>query len=148
MTQDEQHIIQQALSILDKHLKTTGVELTSPQAVRDYLRLQIECEEREIFAVLFLNAQNLLIAYVPMFAGTLTEARVYPREIVREGLRLNAASIIMAHNHPSGNATPSEADVQLTRTVQAACNLVDIRVLDHFVVGTRWVSSLAELGKM
>ena len=118
----------------------------TPQAVRDYLQLQLGSRPHEIFAVLFLNSQNRLIALEEMFRGTLTTTSVYPREVVIRALALNAASVVLAHNHPSGAAQPSQADEALTRTLKAALALVDVRVLDHFVVTASRAISMAELG--
>ena len=119
---------------------------STPQAVRDYLQLQLGSRPHEIFAVLFLNSQNRLIALEEMFRGTLTTTSVYPREVVIRALALNAASVVLAHNHPSGAAQPSQADEALTRTLKAALALVDVRVLDHFVVTASRAISMAELG--
>lgn len=116
----------------------------SPQKVKDYLRLQLGSRRHEVFAVLFLDAQNRLIALEEMFRGTLTQTSVYPREVVKRALDLHAASVILAHNHPSGAAEPSRADEYLTQTLKTALALVDVRVLDHLVVGHSDVASFAE----
>jgi DNA repair protein RadC len=118
----------------------------SPQAVKDYLRLQISNLPHEVFAVLFLDSQQRLIAFEELFRGTLSQASVYPREVVKRALALNAAAAILAHNHPSGAAEPSRADEVLTQTLKAALALVDVRVLDHFVVSRGDVVSFAERG--
>lgn len=118
----------------------------SPQAVRDYLKLQLSALEHEVFAVLFLNAQHHLIAYEPMFRGTLTQTSVYPREVLKRCLDLNAAAVILAHNHPSGVAEPSRADEFLTQSLKSALAMIDVRVLDHMVVGRGKVVSFAERG--
>jgi DNA repair protein RadC len=119
---------------------------STPQAVRDYLQLQIGGRPHEIFAVLFLDSQHRLIALEEMFRGTLTQTSVYPREVVRRALDLHAGSVVLAHNHPSGTAQPSRADEALTQTLKAALALVDVRVLDHFVVTSHQAVSMAELG--
>ena len=119
---------------------------STPQAVRDYLQLQLGSRSHEIFAVLFLDSQHRLIALEEMFRGTLTQTSVYPREVVQRALALNAASVVLAHNHPSGTAQPSRADEALTQTLKAALALVDVRVLDHFVVTRAEARSMAELG--
>ena len=119
---------------------------TTPQAVRDYLQLQLGSRPHEIFAVLFLDAQHRLIALEELFRGTLTQTSVYPREVVVRALALQAASVVLAHNHPSGEARPSRADEALTQTLKAALALVDVRVLDHFVVTRTQAVSMAELG--
>ena len=118
----------------------------SPVAVRNYLQLQLGSRAHEIFAVLFLDAQHRLLALEEMFRGTLTQTSVYPREVVIRALALNAASVVLAHNHPSGTANPSPADIALTQTLKAALALVDVRVLDHFVVTRSAAVSMAEQG--
>jgi DNA repair protein RadC len=119
---------------------------TTPHAVRDYLQLQLGGHTFEVFAVLFLDSQHRLIALEEMFRGTLTQTSVYPREVVKRALTLNAGSVVLAHNHPSGSVQPSRADEALTQTLKAALALVDVRVLDHFVVTTSQAVSMAELG--
>jgi DNA repair protein RadC len=123
-----------------------GDILVSPLAVRLYLQLLFAQEEREVFAALFLSTQNRLIAAEKLFFGTLSQTAVYPREIVKRALSLNAGAVIFAHNHPSGVAEPSRADEMLTRTLKEALSLVDVRVLDHFVVGGTKTTSFAERG--
>jgi DNA repair protein RadC len=118
----------------------------APEAVKQYLRLKLAGLSHEVFAVLFLDAQHRLIAMEEMFRGTLTQTSVYPREVVKRGLDLGAAAVILAHNHPSGVAEPSRADELLTRQLSSALALVDMRVLDHLVVGRGEVVSLAERG--
>jgi DNA repair protein RadC len=118
----------------------------TPQAVRDYLQLQLGGLHHEVFAVLFLDSQHRLIVLEEMFRGTLTQTSVYPREVVKQALTLNASSVVLAHNHPSGTAQPSRADEALTHTLKAALALVDVRVLDHFVVTASQAVSMAELG--
>lgn len=111
-----------------------GVSLSSPGAVRDYLRLCLGRLPHELFAVLFLDAQNRLIRMEEMFRGTLTQASIYPREVVKQALTHNAAAVILAHNHPSGVAEPSRADEMITQALKQALSLVDVKVLDHFIV--------------
>jgi DNA repair protein RadC len=118
----------------------------APGKVKDYLRLQLGSRAHEVFAVLFLDAQNRLLRLEEMFRGTLTQTSVYPREVVKRALDLHAAAVILAHNHPSGLAEPSRADEYLTQTLKTALALVDIRVLDHLVVGQSDVVSFAERG--
>ncbi|MFZ2651990.1 MAG: DNA repair protein RadC [Burkholderiaceae bacterium] len=118
----------------------------APDKVKDYLRMQLCGREHEVFAVLFLDAQNCLIGYEEMFRGTLTQTSVYPREVVKRALQQQAGAVIFAHNHPSGAAEPSRADEFLTQTLKSALALIDVRVLDHFVVGNSEVVSLAERG--
>ncbi len=139
-------VIAQALSIMESRLQYRDVALTSPQAVRDYLRLRIATLEHEVFVVLFLDSQNRLIAVEELFRGTLTQTSVYPREVVKAALKHNAAGVILAHNHPSGVVEPSRADELLTQSLKAALSLVDIRTLDHFVVAGTQTTSFAERG--
>jgi len=120
--------------------------LTSPGAVRDYLRLAIAGHEHEVFVCLWLDAQHRVIGCEELFRGTLTQTSVYPREVVKAALRNNAAAVIFAHNHPSGAAQPSQADELLTRNLKEALAMVDIKVLDHFIVAGRQALSFAERG--
>ncbi len=124
----------------------SGPVFDSPQRVRDYLRLEIADREQEIFMVLFLDSQHQLIAAEELFKGTLAQTSVYPREVVKRALALNAAAVVLAHNHPSGCAEPSSADAHLTQVLRSALALVDVRVLDHFVVTRASVTSMAERG--
>ncbi|AVR98237.1 RadC family protein [Pseudoduganella armeniaca] len=125
-----------------------GETLNSPQAVKEYLRLALIGQPYESFHVLFLDVRNRLIEAREMFRGTLTHTSVYPREIVREALAYNAASVLLAHNHPSGIPDPSESDLALTRTLVQALALIDVRILDHFVVAGHRVHSFAENGQI
>ena len=125
---------------------THGDALTSPEAVRDYLRLTLASLPHETFVVLFLDSQHRLLAADELFRGTLAQTSVYPREIVKAALARNAAAVIFAHNHPSGVAEPSRADELLTQALKQALALVDIRTLDHFVVAGHRVVSFAERG--
>lgn len=124
-----------------------GINLSSPGAVRDYLRLSLAALPYEIFCVLYMDAQNRLLAMDELFRGTLTQTSVYPREVVKLALARNAAAVIFAHNHPSGISEPSRADETLTRTLKQALSLVDVKVLDHFIVaGNGTPLSFAERG--
>lgn len=118
----------------------------SPQRVKDFLAMKLRALPHEVFAVLFLDSQHRLIEYRPMFQGTLAQTSVYPREVVKLALALNAGAVILAHNHPSGVAEPSRADEFLTQSLKSALALVDVRVLDHLVVGAAQVVSFAERG--
>lgn len=122
--------------------------LGSPQAVKDYLRLTLGGYPHEVFVLLFLDAQNRILGWEELFRGTLTQTSVYPREVVKRALAHNAAAVILAHNHPSGVAEASRADEMLTAQLQQALALVDVRVLDHFVVTASRILSFAESGKM
>ena len=120
--------------------------LNSPQQVRDYLVLKLANQPKEVFVVLFLDAQNRLIATEEMFSGTLTQTSVYPREVVKRTLHYNAASVMFAHNHPSGVAKQSRADESITQALKKALALVDVRVLDHFIVAGNETLSFVEIG--
>lgn len=123
-----------------------GAALTSPGAVRDYLRLSIGTKAHEVFVCLWLDAQHRVIHVEEAFRGTLTQTSVYPREIVKKALQVNAAAVIFAHNHPSGAAQPSQADELLTRNLKEALALIEVKVLDHFVVAGNQAISFAERG--
>jgi DNA repair protein RadC len=123
-----------------------GSALSSPQAVRDYLRLKLQDKPHEIFIGVFLDAQNRVLAVEELFRGTLTQTSVYPREVVKRALHNNAAALIFAHNHPSGIAEPSRSDEALTQALKHALALVDVKVLDHFVIGAGAAMSFAERG--
>lgn len=123
-----------------------GDALNSPRAVRDYLQLLLQGRAQEVFVAVFLDAQHRVIAPEELFQGTLTQTSVYPREVVKRALHHNAAAVIFAHNHPSGVAEPSESDRLLTKALQQALALVDVRVLDHFVVAGAGGCSFAEQG--
>jgi DNA repair protein RadC len=118
----------------------------APQQVKDYVALQLGARAQEVFAVLFLDSQHRLLTLEELFRGTLTQTSVYPREVVKRALQLNAGAVILAHNHPSGVAEPSRADEFLTQTIRSALHLVDVRLLDHLVVGQGQVVSFAERG--
>ncbi|CAA6806211.1 MAG: DNA repair protein RadC [uncultured Thiotrichaceae bacterium] len=122
-----------------------GEEITSVSAVRDYLKIRLRDYQHEVFACLFLDNRHRIIQYKEMFTGTIDGASVYPREVVKQALKDNAAAVIFAHNHPSGIAEPSDADKRITQRLSDALGLVDIRVLDHFVIGDE-VISFAERG--
>jgi DNA repair protein RadC len=131
---------------LAENLKQRDV-LASPNAARDWLRLKLGGLGHEVFGALWLDAQNRLIAWEELSRGTLTQTSVYPREVVKRALAYNAAAVILAHNHPSGLAEPSAADESLTRALKEALALIDVRVLDHFIVAGRTASlSFAERG--
>lgn len=139
-------LIDRALTVLEKRLKEPIASMTTPSIVKDFVRLKLAELEHEVFSVLWLDSQNRLIEYQEMFRGTLTQTSVYPREIVKAGLAINAAAVILVHNHPSGVAEPSKADELLTDTLNKALALVDIKVLDHIVVGGMDTISFAERG--
>ncbi len=138
-------VLEMARRALDQQLQR-GPVFDSPAKVKDYVALRLGGLPREVFGVLFLDGQHRLVEWRELFQGTLTQTSVYPREVVRQALALNAGAVILAHNHPSGLAEPSRADEYLTATLKTALGLVDIRVLDHLVVGAGQVVSFAERG--
>lgn len=148
-TRRDDAIIRRALAILEGRLRTNGPWLSHPQATADYLRLRLAEAEREVFAVLWLDSQNVLIEYQELFRGTLAQTVVFPREVVKDALRCNAAGAIIAHNHPSGLTEPSQPDLALTQELIRVLALVGVKVLDHFVVGgTREPFSFSANGLM
>jgi DNA repair protein RadC len=120
--------------------------LDAPSTVKDYLRVKLGMLEHEVFGVVFLNSQHGVIAVEELFRGSASQATVYPREVVKQALFHNACALIMYHNHPSGTAEPSRADEHLTSQLQAALKLVDCRVIDHLIVTSTTVRSMAEMG--
>ena len=142
-----QAVMEMARRALKEKL-SNGNALGSPSAVREFLRLKLQALPHEVFLVLFLDAQNRVIESEELFRGTLTQTSVYPREVVKRALHHNAGAVIFAHNHPSGVAEPSHADETLTQALKQALALVDVRVLDHFIVAGSGVLSFAERGLM
>jgi DNA repair protein RadC len=140
-----QAVLELARRSLHETLSVNSV-LTSPGAVRDFLRLSLRAREQEVFFCVFLDSQHQTIAAEELFRGTLTQTSVYPREVVRRALAHNAAAMIFAHNHPSGSAEASQADRTLTRTLCEALKLIDVKVLDHFIVARAGITSFAERG--
>ena len=138
-------IIQQALRLLAFEVRESDA-LASPDAVRNFLRLKLADRRHEVFVVVFLDAQNRVIATEEMFRGTLTQTSVYPREVVIASLARNAASVILCHNHPSGVAEPSSADLALTQTLRQCLAMVDVRVIDHLIIAGPSALSFAERG--
>lgn len=141
--------LQAVLEMSRRHLSETltkGESLNASEAVKHYLRAKLRHEASEVFAILYLNSQHRLISYEALFHGTIDGASVYPREVVKAALKQNAASVIFAHNHPSGVAEPSQADRSITKRLIEALSLVDIRVLDHIVIGDGEETSFAERG--
>lgn len=137
--------IDRAMQILESRLRSPGVALGGPQLVRQFLALRLAELEHEVFMALWLDTQNRLIEADELFRGTLTQTSVYPREVVKRALQLNASAVIFAHNHPSGCAEPSNADQMLTAALKQSLALVDVRMLDHFVVAGIHATSIAEL---
>jgi DNA repair protein RadC len=120
--------------------------MSSPAVVKDFLRARLGNLPHEVFAVVHLDAQNRVLDYVEMFRGTVSQTSVYPREVVRDALLRNSSALLLVHNHPSGATNPSRADEFLTQTLKQAAALVDVRVLDHFIVAGSSVQSMAEMG--
>ena len=142
----DDHIINQALAILESRQRHLGQTFTHPNAAADFLRLKMGEYEREVFAVMLLDNQHRLLDYQELFFGTINAGSVYPREVVKAVLGKNAAAVILAHNHPSGMAEPSDADKAITARLQEVLEVVDVQVLDHFVVGQHDAVSFAERG--
>jgi len=138
--------IQAALRILEEELSPYGPALSSPSAARDYLRLKIGRLEHEVFIAIWLDSQNRVIDIEQIFRGTITETKVYPREVVKSALSRNAVGVMFAHNHPAGTTEPSRADEALTQTLKKTLELIGVKVLDHFVVGARETLSFTERG--
>ena len=146
---DDEAVVARAMEILEARMYQSGPVMDNPGAVKDYLRIKMMPHtKQEVFGVLFLDSQNQVIQYREMFYGTLTQTSVYPREVARIALELGAAAVILTHNHPSGSVEPSHADIHLTNTLKSAMTLLDVRVLDHIIVGGTSVLSMAEKGLM
>ncbi len=146
LTAREEATVKRALNALSRVMREGVQVMGAPDAVSCYLKLRLAPLGHEVFMVLFLDAQNRLIAAEEMFRGTLTQTSVYPREVVKAALQHNAAGVILAHNHPSGVPEPSRADELLTQSLRQALTLVDVRVLDHIVIGGQRHMSFAQRG--
>ncbi len=142
----ENRVIDEALHILDRRLFTRGPELTSPNAVACFLKLQLAQQEHEVFGVVFLDTKHRVLAFEVLFHGSIDGASVYPRQVVKRSLAHNAACAILVHNHPSGCTEPSQADRTLTARLKEALALIEVHVLDHFIVGHGRPLSMAEYG--
>lgn len=145
-TTREDRTIERAMRILESRLRTYGAAMESPAVTRRFLTLKLAELDNEVFGVLLLNTQHEVIEWREMFRGTIDGASVYPREVVKAALNANAAAVIFAHNHPSGNPEPSLADRQITRRLVDALAMIDIRVLDHIIVGGTKSVSFSEKG--
>lgn len=141
----EETIIQRAMEILESRLRKKEYSFTNPTDTKNFCRLKLQQLEHEVFSVLFLDNQHCLIEYRELFRGTIDGASVYPREVVKTALQLNAAAVIFTHNHPSGISTPSNADRNITTKLKSGLDLMDIRVLDHIIIGDE-TYSFAESG--
>lgn len=144
----ERGVLDRAIEIVSRCLRQPGYVLASPDAVKQYIYLQLAGEKSERFAVMFFDFQNRIIAFEILFTGTTNQTSVYPREVALAALAHGAASAVIAHNHPSGSVQPSPADEGLTQTLKAALALVDVRLLDHIIVGRTGALSMAERGLM
>ena len=144
MTEDE--LIYRALDVLRSRLREPGKKFTSSAYTMHFLTLKLAAFEHEVFSVMYLDSQHRLIEYKEMFQGTIDASPVYPREIVKMTLAFNAAAVILAHNHPSGFPEPSLSDQRITQRLQRALELIDVRVVDHIVVGAEGTVSMAERG--
>ncbi len=149
-TAGELRIIKQANTIMERKMREYDIVLRSPEDTRRYLRNKIGDSPHEVFCALWLNNRHQVIEFEELFRGTIDGAAVYPREVAKAALNHNAAAVIFTHNHPSGNPEPSQADIALTKRLKDALAMIDIRVLDHVVVGNAAVAqvSLAERGLM
>ena len=141
----DERVILRAINVLRARLQERDA-FSTPDAVKDFLRLQAQGLGHEVFSVMYLDAQNRLLHYEQLFRGTLTQTSVYPREVVKQALAWNAAALVLHHNHPSGVCEPSRADEALTQTLKAALALVDVLVLDHVVTSDQGALSMAERG--
>lgn len=146
LTSHENTLIQQALSVLEQRLFQRGPCLANPSDVRDYLRMRLAPQDREVFAVLYLDNRHRVLAFEPLFQGTIDGAPVYPRVVLKRAIEHNCAALILAHNHPSGVTQPSHADRTLTKELKDLLAEVEIRVLDHFIIGQGKPYSFAEAG--
>lgn len=144
----EDVVIDQAKQILSEKLQTTGISFISASLAMDYVYCELAKEEREVFACAWLTSQHQLICFEKLFYGSINQAPVFPRELVKRALQLNASAVLLCHNHPSGVNVPSAADKCITELVKTALDLVDCRVLDHLIVGAASVYSFAEHGEL
>jgi DNA repair protein RadC len=145
-THDGDEIIRQALAIIGDRMRSLGDLMTSPQLVSSYLTLTLAERKAESFWCIWLDCKNRMISVEEMFTGTLTQTSVYPREVLRSAIAHNAASVIFAHNHPSGSCEPSKADEMLTNNLKTVLAMIDCKVLDHFIVAGTTILSFAERG--
>lgn len=142
----EDELIAKALKVLESRIKYSGDQLSSPHAVKNFLRLKSAQYDHEVFSCLFLDVKNRVIEHREMFRGTLDQAAVYPREVLKAVIELNAANIILSHNHPSGDAEPSTADKRITNVLKDLLSPLGVHLLDHIIVGVNDVQSFSEQG--
>lgn len=136
----EDRVISEAKELLLQRLKKQGVSFLNPDSVKNYLQIHFTGLDREVFVAIFLDSKHRLIEYRQLFVGTINECAIYPRVVIKEALTLNSHAVIFAHNHPSGSSEPSDADIRMTKRLKEALALLDIGVLDHFIVGDDIVS--------
>ena len=132
---NDNQIIEKALQIIESRLAVPGQLIDSPETVASFLKIKLATQEREVFAVIMLDNRHRVIDYQELFFGSIASATVNPREVVKAALYANAAAVVLAHNHPSGIAEPSQADIRITEQLTSALDLIETRVLDHFVIG-------------
>ena len=145
ISENEKKVLKRAARIMEREMRY-GDALSSPTKVREFLNYRFALLEHEVFGMITLDNRHRVIDYVELFRGTIDGAAVYPREVMKEVLHLNASAVIFSHNHPSGIAEPSDADIAITRKLSDALALIDVRVLDHFIIGYNCSTSLAERG--
>lgn len=148
LTEAESSVLAEAKAIIDRRLFARQAAVAHPREAADFLKLALAQESVEVFCALFLDTRHRILAFCPLFRGTIDGCSVHPRGVVQQALRYNAAAVILAHNHPSGIPEPSAADIALTRRLTDALGLLDVRVLDHFIIGAGEPVSLAERGLM
>ncbi len=148
LTVNEAQLVHQALCGMEQRLFQRGPCLVDPQSVRHYLRLKLAAEKNEVFAVLFLDSKHRILAFEPLFQGTVDSATVHPRRVLQRALDHNSAAVILVHNHPSGCTQPSNNDVLLTHELKKLLAGIQVRVLDHFIVGEGEPYSFAESGRL
>lgn len=146
LTPYAQRTIRRAINLLDKYLRQPGISFTSSMTARDCLRLQLAGQEREVFMVLYLDNQHRLLESETLFAGSVNHVQVHPREVMKSALRFNAAAVVLAHNNPSGDPEPSQCDRNITGRLKEVLALVDVKTLDHLVIGSEDIVSFAERG--
>ncbi len=145
---EPRNIVAEALNILSRQIKSGKSVMNSPEVVKDYCRLKLATREHEVFGVLFLDNQHRVIEFKELFRGTINSCSIPVREVAKEALSVNAAAVIFTHNHPSGVCEPSIADIDITRELQKALTVFDVRVLDHIIVSVEGTVSLAERGQI
>ena len=145
---NEQRIIRRAMRLLEKYQRQPGEQFLDTSCTKSWLQLHLGRQEREVFVLLYLDNQHRLLESETLFAGSVNHVQVHPREVVKSALRFNAAAVVLAHNHPSGDPEPSQCDRNITGRLKEALALVDVNTLDHLVIGSDGIVSLAERGWM